>query len=139
MSKKPDIKNNTPPQFSKTIEEFIALFDNAIKDYDWCYDNVRKMDELTQDYLHSLELDGLDYKERAKVATAITKCRQERRACKDTTEVLQPIVYFLNSDKGKEMMNLVREILGKTRKAEEKMEYKQYYPRVLNKNGNGGI
>ena len=137
-NKKPNIKNNTPPQFSKVIEEFIALFDGAIKDYDWCHDNVRKMDQLTQDYLHSLELDGLDYKERAKVATAIAKCRQERRACKDTTEVLEPVVLFLNSDRGKDMMKLVREALGKTRKAEEKMEHKQYYPRVLTKNGYGG-
>lgn len=133
MSKKPDIHNNTPPQFSKAIEDFISLLDDARKDYDWCYDNVRRMDELTQDYLHSLELDDLGYKERAKVATAIMKCRQERRACKETTEVLEPIVYFLNSDKGVDMMKLVREALGKTRKAEEKMQYKQYYPRVLAK------
>lgn len=131
MTKKKDIKNNTPKDFSKAIEDFISLLDGAVKDYTWCYDNVHKMDGLTQDYLHSLELDGLDYKERAKVATAISKCRQERRACKDTTEVLEPIVQFMSSDKGKEMMKLVREALGKTRKAEEKMQYKQYYPRVL--------
>ena len=38
---------------------------------------------------------------------------------------------FLNSDKGKNMMNLMREALGKTRKVEEKMQTRIYRYRVL--------
>ena len=78
-----------------------------------------------------LELDGLDYKERAKVATQLAKCRQARRECKDTVEILEPLVQFLESDKGKNLLNLVREALGKTRKVEERMETRTYIPRVL--------
>lgn len=78
-----------------------------------------------------LELENLDYRERAKVATQLAQCRRIRRECKDTVEVLEPLVQFLESDKGKTLYNLVRETLGKTRKVEERMETRVYIPRVL--------
>ena len=109
-------KVKATPQFSEFISSFCKLMENAQKDYAWNYDEVNRMDRLTQDYLHRLELDGLDYKERAKVATQLAKCRQARRECKDTVEILEPLVQFLESDKGKNLLNLVREALGKTRK-----------------------
>ena len=80
------------PQFSESISSFCKLMENAQRDYAWNYDEVNRMDRLTQDYLHKLELDGLDYKERAKVATQLAKCRQARRECKDTVEILEPLV-----------------------------------------------
>ncbi len=107
------------------------MMDAAIKDYSWSKDEVNRMDRLTQDYLHKLELDGLDYAERAKVATKLSYCRQLRREHKDTAEILEPLVQFIDSDKGRNMMNLLREALGKTRKAEERMENRVYHPRVL--------
>lgn len=119
------------PQFSETISGFCRMLEEAQKDYSWNFDEVGRMDRLTQDYLHKLELDGLDYKERAKVATQIMRCRQARRECKDTVEILEPLVQFLDSDKGKNLFNLVRETLGKTRKVEERMETRTYIPRVL--------
>lgn len=124
-------KKRSAPKFSATISDFVKMMDEAAKDYAWNYEEVGRMDRLTQDYLHKLELDGLDYKERAKVATQIAKCRQARRACKDTVEVLTPLVEFLESDKGKMLYNLVREALGKTRKVEERMETRVYIQRVL--------
>ena len=75
------------------------MFDEAIKDYQWNSDKIVEMDKLTQDYLHSLELDGLKYEERAKIATQLAKCRQERREHKDTTMILEPLVQYLNTDK----------------------------------------
>lgn len=124
-------KVKAAPQFSESISSFCKLMENAQKDYAWNYDEVNCMDRLTQDFLHKLELDGLDYKERAKVATQLAKCRQARRECKDTVEILEPLVQFLESDKGKNLLNLVREALGKTRKVEERMETRTYIPRVL--------
>ena len=105
------------------------------KDYAWNYNEVKQKDRLTQDYLHKLELDGLNYKERAKVATQLAQCRQARRECKDTVEILEPLVTFLESDKGKNLYNLVREVLGKTRKVEERMKTRVYVPRVLKDDG----
>jgi len=123
------------PRFSETISGFCKLMEDAQKDYAWNYDEVNRMDRLTQDYLHKLELDGLDYKERAKIATQLAKCRQARRECKDTVEILEPLIQFLESDKGKNLFNLVREALGKTRKVEGRMETRTYIPRVLEQEG----
>lgn len=124
-------QKNTAPQFSQLISSFCKLMEDAKSDYSWNFSEVNRMDRLTQDYLHKLELEDLDYKERAKVATQLAKCRQMRRACKDTVEVLEPLVQFLESDKGKNLLNLVRETLGKTRKVEERMETRTYVRRVL--------
>lgn len=131
MSKKKQKK----PQFSPYISGFCQLMEDAQKDHAWNYEQVGRLDRLTQDYLHKLELENLDYKERAKVATALANCRRQRRECKDTVEVLEPLVQFLESDKGKHLFNLVREALGKTRKVEERMETRTYVPRVLGQEG----
>ena len=89
-------KVKAAPQFSESISSFCKLMENAQRDYAWNYDEVNRMDRLTQDYLHKLELDGLDYKERAKVATQLAKCRQARRECKDTFSVLKQIIWKVN-------------------------------------------
>lgn len=124
-------RKQTPPEFSKIISDFIFMMDNAKRDYQWNFEEVGKMDGLTQDYLHALELNDLDYKERAKVATKLALCRQRRREHKDMVEVLGPLVEFLESDKGKNLFNLMRETLGKTRRVEERLGNRTYIPRVL--------
>ena len=125
------VKTEQMPKFSQAISASIMMMDFAVKDYVWSREQVGQMDKLTQDYLHALELDGLDYAERAKVATKLQQCRQLRRAHKDTAEILEPLVQFIESDKGKNMLNLLREALGKTRTAEGRMETRVYHPRVL--------
>lgn len=124
------MKKDTP-KFSETVGRFCKMLEDAQKDYTWSGEQVNRMDKLTQDYLHKLELDGLDYRERAKVATQLQKCRQERRGYKDTAETLKPLVQFLDSDKGRQLYNLLREVLGKTRKVEDRMTTRRYVPRVL--------
>lgn len=124
--------SKTPtPKFSQSISDICKMFDDAKKDYDWSGQQVVEMDRLTQDYLHKLELEDLSYGERAKVATALRNCRKLRREHKDTTEILEPLVSFLETDKGKNLNNLLKECLGKTRKAEDKMQTRVYHPRVL--------
>ena len=119
------------PQFSAAISDFCKMVTDAISDYEWNHAEVNRLDRLTQDYLHRLELENLDYRERAKVATQLSKCRQLRRASKDTVEILEPFIEFIESDKGKQTMNLMREALGKTRKVESKMENRTYRYKVL--------
>lgn len=121
------------PRFSDTISAFLKLMDDAQKDYTYNSEQVDRMNKLTQDYLHSLELDGLDYKGRARIATQLTKTRQARRNHKDMVEVLEPIVMFLDTDKGKTLLNFMREVLGKTRKVENYLAHRTYIPRVLPK------
>lgn len=126
-------KPTPPPQFSKTISEFCEFLNDAQKTYTWSSDQVSKMEKLTQDYLHSLELDGLKYEERAKLATQLALCRQERREHKDTVQILEPLVEWLDTEKGRQLFNLLREVLGRTRKVESRMETRTYHPRVLKK------
>ena len=124
-------KRKVNPNFSKSISEILSILENAKKDYEWNDAERRRCESLTQDYLHSLELDGLTYKQRAKVATQLALCRKERREHKDMVMALDPLVTFLESDKGKNMINLMREALGKTRKIETHMETRRYFNRVL--------
>lgn len=121
------------PDFSGTISRFCNFLEESQRTYTWNVDKVGEMDRLTQDYLHSLELDGLNYEERAKIATKLAQCRQARREHKDTVQVLQPLVEWLDTDKGKQLFNLLRDVLGKTRKVEGRMEKRVYRPRVKDK------
>lgn len=50
-------KAKAAPQFSESISSFCKLMENAQKDYAWNYDEVNRMDRLTQDFLHKLELE----------------------------------------------------------------------------------
>ena len=78
---------NKEPDFSGDISGFLKLLTGAMSDYEFNSDEVSRLDRLTQDYLHKLELEGLDYRERAKVATQLKNTRQLRRQSKDTTEI----------------------------------------------------
>lgn len=125
------VKKAKEPQFSNCVSDFCRMVEGARTDYEWNREEVNRLDKLTQDYLHQLELEGLDYSERAKVATRLSRCRQLRRVSKDTVEVLEPLILFLDSEKGRDMMNLMRETLGKIRKVEERMKTRAYRYKVL--------
>lgn len=119
-------KPRNAPHFSSTISDFCKMVDEAKSDYEWNKTEITRLERLTQDYLHQLELGDLSYSERAKVATQLAKCRRLRRDSKDTVEILDPFMEFIDSEKGKQTMNLMREALGKTRKAEGRMENRIY-------------
>ena len=126
-------KTNSAPQFSETISNFCNMVTDAKSDYEWNNSEISRLDRLTQDYLHQLELGDLSYHERAKVATQLVEVRQLRRASKDTVDILEPFIEFIDSDKGRQTMNLMREALGKTRKVEKYMENRTYRYKVLDK------
>lgn len=107
------------------------MVDEAKKDYEWNTEEVKRLEKLTQDYLHKLELEPLTYSERAKLATQMKECRILRRKSKDTVEVLSPFVDLIESERGVQMMNFMREVLGQTRKIERAMEIREYRYRVL--------
>lgn len=115
---------------SQEIKTIIASFDKAKADYKWAYEQVGRYDQETQDILHSLELDPLTKNERNKIATRLKKVRITRRENKDVVEINEPIVMFLDSEKGRQMINLLREALGKTRKIEEYHQKRAYHKRI---------
>ena len=125
-------KKKNEALFSASISEFCKLINSASKDFAWHSEEESKMDMLTQDLLHALELNNLDYKERAKLATQLQHCRKQRRVHKDIATVLEPLVEFLESYRGKNLVNALNEAVGKMRKAEEKIAKRTYYPRIIN-------
>lgn len=121
MSKKP----------SEYISEFLKFVSDAQSHYRFCVEEANNQEKLTQDYLHSLELDGLKCDERSKIATKLMVNRKDRRYYKDRLEELEPIVQFFEDQQNKKMMDKLRQILGATRKAEGYHKDRKYIPRVL--------
>lgn len=117
--------------FSEKISAVCKMLEQSVKDYEWSLSEVSRLEALQQDYLHMLELGGLKYAERAKVATKLSKCRIERRVNKDTAQTLEPLVQYMKSERGRQLLNLLREVLGKTRRIENRMQTRVYHPRVL--------
>lgn len=118
-------------EFSVCLSEFMRLLNEASKDYHFSFDEVHRLDLLQNDYLHVLELENLDYKQRASLATKIRDCRKQRRYNKDVTELLEPVTELMKSKIGVDFMRQLNEVLGKTRKLEERNKKRIYWPRVL--------
>ena len=120
---------------SETLAVFLSAMDRAKHDYEWNESEMKRMDALTQDYLHSMELQDMGYKERAKIATKLAECRKQRRKHKDMVTILEPLMLVLNDEKGKQTIKMLKEALGKTRKIEANMECRRYYPRFKAEGG----
>ena len=110
-------------KLSYHIEQICDLLDRVPKDYE--------MDRLTQDYLHKLELENLSDTNTLLVASDLRECRRERRKYKDYCELSQPVMDYLETDKGKNVANQLKQVLGKVRKEEKRIANRQYIPRVL--------
>lgn len=119
---------------SERIAEFLNLFEQVQKDNDWNAQEAVRLDRMTQDYLHMLELEDLSYRDRARVAKALKECRMDRRQAKDLVTTTQPMVDFLSGEKGKMMISQMQQVLGKVRKEENFISQRTYTPKVLNRN-----
>ena len=116
---------------SEYISEFLNFVTNAQSQYRFCSEEVLNQDKLTQDYLHSLELDNLKCDERSKLATKLAINRKDRRYYKDRVEELEPIVEFFNDPQNKKMLDKLKQVIGVTRKAESYHKQRTYIPKVL--------
>ena len=120
-----------PKNPSEYITEFLNFLSSIESSYKFCLAEMKKQEQLTQDYLHSLELDNLKYEERNKVATKLATNRKDRRYFKDRVEEYEPIVKFLNEQKNKNVVNQLKQVLGEVRKAENYHKDRFYIPKVL--------
>lgn len=128
------IKQKPANTESEKIKAVISLFDDVQNTYTNSYQMVNTLDKETQDLLHSFELANLDENESRRLTTRLKHVRRERRRHKDLVEASDPIIQFLQSDKGKNAYNLLREVLGKTRKIEEFHKVRYYTPRIRKDN-----
>lgn len=116
---------------SERIAEFLNLLEQVQKDNNWNAQEAVRLDRLTQDYLHMLELEDISYRDRARVAKVIKDCRMQRRCAKDLVATTQPMVDFLTGEKGKMMISQMQQVLGKVRKEENFIAQRIYMPKVL--------
>ena len=117
---------------SEYISEFLNFVTEAKLQYNFCSEAVSNQDKLTQDYLHSLELDDLKCGERSKLATKLAINRKDRRYYKDRVEELEPIVKFFEEPQHKKVLDKLTQALGQTRRAESYHKDRVYVQRVLN-------
>lgn len=118
-------------ELSNKISSFLQLLDQAQKSYAYSNEEVHRMELLSNDLIHKIELRACSYHSRAKVATALRDCRNLRRQHKDNTIILEPLVSFLQTEKGKLLISQLQQTLGAIRKAERSTKDRQYHPRIL--------
>lgn len=116
---------------SEYMSEFLNFISWAQSHYSFCSDEVNNQDKLTQDYLHSLELDDMKRDERSKVATKLAINRKDRRYYKDRVEELEPIVQFFEEPQNKRVLDKMKQVLGVVRKSEAYHKDRKYIPRIL--------
>ena len=124
-------------KYSEHIAEFLNFISNAQSHYKFCCAEEDTQEKLTQDYLHSLELDNLKCDERSKIATKLVINRRDRRYYKDRVEELDPIVKFFEEQQNKRVLDKLREVLGQVRKQEEYHKNRIYIPKVLKEKKDG--
>lgn len=115
---------------SEQITNFLNFITAAQSHYKFCDEEMHKQEQLTQDYLHSLELDNLKCSERSKIATKLAINRKDRRYYKDRVEELEPIVQFFEDSANKKILDKLKQVLGQVRKQEEYHKNRTYVPRI---------
>lgn len=116
---------------SRVIKTFLDFVDNAKSDYNYNLEAMKNEERITQDYLHKLELEGLNCRERSKIATQLVANRQARRNYKDAVEELELIVDFFEDPQNKNLIKKMSELLGQIRKVESYHQRRFYVPKVI--------
>lgn len=122
------VVNQNPSEY---ITVFLNFLSSVQATYNFSLEEMKTQEKLTQDYLHSLELDDLKYEERNKVATKLAINRKDRRYYKDRVEEYEPIVEFLTNPQNKKAIDELKQVLGKVRKQEAYHKDRVYIPKVL--------
>ncbi len=116
---------------SGILKMFLDFVDNAKSDYTYNLEAMKNEERITQDYLHKLELEGLNCRERSKIATQLVANRQARREYKDSVEELAPIVEFFEDPQNRKLINNMAQLLGQVRKVENYHKNRLYVPKVI--------
>ena len=116
---------------SEQITNFLNFITAAQSHCKFCDEEMHKQEQLTQDYLHSLELDNLKCSERSKIATKLATNRKDRRYYKDRVEELEPIVQWASDSTNAKAINQLKQVLGACRKQENYHKDRTYTPKIL--------
>lgn len=125
------MKQERKPLASQLIKTFLDFVQNAKADYTFNLEAMKNEERITQDYLHKLELEGLNCRERSKIATQLAANRQARRNYKDAVEELEPIVEFFQDPQNKKLIDHMIQLLGQVRKIENYHQNRFYIPKGM--------
>ena len=115
-------------KYSEIIGDFLGLMQESAKRYHALEKQIKREDQLTQDLLHMIELEGGDYRQRNRMATELRTCRRDRRYYKDLIEELAPIYHYY--DANRKTIDRLSKVLGEVKKEEEYHADRAYHPRV---------
>lgn len=88
----------------------------------------KEANDATQDILHAVEFETYDKKKPAKLVKSLHSVRQKRREAKETIEITQPIVQWVNENRA--TIKGLERLLGDVRKAERRTQNRSYAPRT---------
>lgn len=115
-------------EISEPLEAFLGYLRECVQIYHIAEDEEAEADALTQDILHSLELEQHDETEYLALARELVAARQKRRAAKDRLTMTAPVVGWVKDNQG--VIKSMERLLGEIRKAEKSTENRVYIPRV---------
>lgn len=117
--------------YEEVISNFLKLTSNIESEYRIASELLEEQNQLTQDYLHKLELGKLNAVELTKVAKSIQDNRKERRKHKNDMEYAQIIVEFVQTPQTRDVLHQLEAALGKLRKMKKQRQYRVYRYRVI--------
>jgi hypothetical protein len=124
---------NDRKKTSLQLKECLDFIDNVKHDYEYSFALVGQLDkQYNMDLTHELELSPA--KDKNKIATKMRTNRLDRRYYKDIVEEFESIYQVITDEKYKKSIEMLRQALGKVRKAEEYHKDRTYYPRITKKN-----
>jgi len=119
--------------YSKNIEEFLTFLRTCEQDYHMAEANEQEANSVTQDLLHSIELEEHTYHDYAKCSKELRDVRKLRRVAKDTISQIAPILDWVEQNRS--TIKKLEQILGMVRKMERSTESRIYTPRVRKQEG----
>lgn len=114
-------------EVSKSIEDFLNFLRDCEQQYHIAEAEEQEANNQTQDILHSLELEPHNYHEYARLGKELVTVRQNRRAAKDTMDMIAPVLRWKSDNRT--CINSMEQLLGIVRKAEKRIENRIYIPR----------
>lgn len=117
--------------YEEVISNFLKLTSNIESEYRIASELLEEQNQLTQDYLHKLELGKLNAVELTKVAKSIQDNRKERRKHKNDMEYAQIIVEFVQNPQTRDVLHQLEAALGRLRKMKKQRQYRVYRFRVI--------
>ena len=122
------LKRKDPEKFSPGLEAFLDFLRYAAAQHEIAKTAQMEADAVTQDILHTLELQDPDRAYMERLARKLKRTRRERRLAKDTAARTSCIADWVG--KNAAVIKSLERLLGEVRREEKKAAGRIYIPRT---------